>query len=85
MRDEIFGPILPLVEGRLDDAPGRPADKAAACAREDVAVRRWERRRAGALAGGMVPTAVPGLPFGGVSLSDPRSSQLADSYIWLLG
>lgn len=78
MRDEIFGPILPLVEVTgLDDAldfvNGRDAPLAVYVFTEDRATRRrWEREtRSGALDFGtpVLHLAVPGLPFGGVGAS----------------
>ncbi len=78
MRDEIFGPILPLVEvADLDDAlgfvTGRDKPLAAYVFSEDGSVRRrWERETSsGALAFGapVLHLTVPELPFGGVGES----------------
>ncbi|PRI10229.1 aldehyde dehydrogenase family protein [Leucobacter massiliensis] len=78
MREEIFGPILPLVAARdLDDAlafvTGRDKPLAAYVFTEDRAARdRWERETSsGGLAFGVpvMHLAVPGLPFGGVGES----------------
>ena len=78
MRDEIFGPILPLVAVRdLDDAlafvTGRDKPLAAYVFSDDAAVReRWERETSsGALGFGspVLHLSVPGLPFGGVGES----------------
>lgn len=78
MRDEIFGPILPLVEvADLDDAlrfvNGRDKPLAAYVFSEDGATRRrWESETSsGALAFGApaLHLTVPELPFGGVGES----------------
>ena len=78
MRDEIFGPILPLVEvDDLDDAlrfvTGRDKPLAAYVFSDDSAVRRrWERETSsGALAFGVpvMHLTAPELPFGGVGES----------------
>ena len=78
MRDEIFGPILPLVEvSGLDDALGfvtsRDKPLAAYVFSDDREVqRRWERETSSGALGINVPAlhlAVPELPFGGVGES----------------
>ncbi|MGO3147045.1 MAG: aldehyde dehydrogenase family protein [Leucobacter sp.] len=78
MRDEIFGPILPLIEvADLDDAlgfvSGRDRPLAAYVFSNDTAVRRrWERETSsGALNFGapVLHLSVPELPFGGVGAS----------------
>lgn len=82
MRDEIFGPILPLVEAAdLDDALGfvigRDKPLAAYVFSDDAETRRrWEAETSsGALAFGApaLHLAVPGLPFGGVGESGQGS------------
>ncbi|MCS3429377.1 aldehyde dehydrogenase family protein [Leucobacter aridicollis] len=78
MQEEIFGPILPLVEvSDLDDAlrfvTGRDKPLAAYVFSDDSAVRaRWERETSsGALAFGVpvMHLTAPELPFGGVGES----------------
>ena len=78
MRDEIFGPILPLIEvSDLDDALGfvnsRDRPLAAYVFSNDTAVRRrWESETSsGALNFGapVLHLSVPELPFGGVGAS----------------
>ncbi len=78
MRDEIFGPILPLVEVTdLDDAlgfvTGRDKPLAAYIFSEDRAVRaRWEAETSSGALGFGIPAlhlAAPELPFGGVGES----------------
>ncbi|MBN9612802.1 MAG: aldehyde dehydrogenase family protein, partial [Actinobacteria bacterium] len=78
MRDEIFGPILPLVEAEdLDDAltfvSGRDKPLAAYVFTEDATTRRrWETETSsGALTFGapVLHLTVPELPFGGVGES----------------
>ncbi|WP_336993033.1 aldehyde dehydrogenase family protein [Leucobacter sp. VD1] len=78
MRDEIFGPILPLVEvSDLDDAltvvTGRDKPLAAYVFSDSAAVRqRWERETSSGALGFGVPVlhlVVPELPFGGVGES----------------
>ena len=78
MRDEIFGPILPLVEvSDLDDAlgfvSGRDKPLAAYVFSDDRSVRaRWERETSsGALTfnAPIMHLTVPDLPFGGVGPS----------------
>lgn len=78
MQEEIFGPILPLVEvDDLDDAlsfvVGRDKPLAAYVFSDDAAVRaRWERETSsGALAFGVpvMHLTAPELPFGGVGES----------------
>lgn len=78
MRDEIFGPILPLVEvSGLDDAlafvAGREKPLAAYVFSERTAVRRrWERETSSGALGFDAPAlhlVVPELPFGGVGES----------------
>ena len=78
MRDEIFGPILPLVEVEsLDDAlsfvTGRDKPLAAYVFSQDSTVRgRWERETSsGALSfdAPIMHLTVPDLPFGGVGQS----------------
>lgn len=82
MRDEIFGPILPLVEvADLDDAIGFVAarDKPLAAyvfSDSTDARRRWERETSsGALTFGapVLHLTVPDLPFGGVGESGQGS------------
>lgn len=82
MRDEIFGPILPLVEtADLDDAlsfvAGRDKPLAAYVFSEDPQTRRrWERETSsGALTFGapILHLTVPDLPFGGVGASGQGS------------
>ena len=78
MRDEIFGPILPLVPVRdLDDAiafvASRDKPLAAYVFSDDPGVRqRWERETSSGALGFGAPVlhlSVPGLPFGGVGES----------------
>ena len=78
MQDEIFGPILPLVEvSGVDDAllmmNSRDKPLAAYVFSDDIAVRqRWERETSsGALNFGapVLHLSVPELPFGGVGAS----------------
>ena len=78
MRDEIFGPILPLVEvADLDDAlgfvTGRDKPLAAYVFSDDQAVRRrWERETSSGALNFGVPVlhlVAPELPFGGVGES----------------
>ncbi|MFT4231484.1 MAG: aldehyde dehydrogenase family protein [Leucobacter sp.] len=78
MRDEIFGPILPLVEvDGLDDAlgfvTGRDKPLAAYVFSDDAAVRRrWERETSSGALNFGVPVlhlVAPDLPFGGVGES----------------
>jgi aldehyde dehydrogenase (NAD+) len=78
MRDEIFGPILPLVEVEsLDDAlgfvTGRDKPLAAYVFSQDATVRRrWESETSsGALSfdAPIMHLTVPDLPFGGVGES----------------
>jgi aldehyde dehydrogenase (NAD+) len=78
MRDEIFGPILPLVEvSGLDDAlafvTGRDKPLAAYVFSDSAPVReRWERETSSGALGFGVPVlhlVAPELPFGGVGES----------------
>ena len=78
MREEIFGPILPLVEvSGIDDAIGLVRDRekplAAYVFSDDDAVRRrWERETSSGALGFGVPVLhliAPELPFGGVGES----------------
>ncbi|MHA3682838.1 aldehyde dehydrogenase family protein [Leucobacter sp. HY1908] len=78
MRDEIFGPILPLVEVDSLDAAiafvsGRDKPLAAYVFSDDARVRaRWERETSSGALGFGVPVlhlATPALPFGGVGES----------------
>lgn len=78
MRDEIFGPILPLIEvSGVDDAlafvSGRDKPLAAYVFSGDAAVRRrWEAETSSGALGFDVPAlhlVVPDLPFGGVGES----------------
>ena len=78
MRDEIFGPILPLIEvSGLDDAltfvTGREKPLAAYVFSENATVRRrWEHETSSGALGFDVPAlhlVVPDLPFGGVGQS----------------
>src|SRR5690606_23372549 len=82
MRDEIFGPILPLVEvDDLDDAlafvAGRDKPLAAYVFSDDATVRRrWQNETSsGALTFGapILHLSVPDLPFGGVGESGQGS------------
>lgn len=89
MRDEIFGPILPLVEvSDLDDAlgfvVGRDKPLAAYVFSDDPAVRRrWERdTSSGALTFGVpvLHLVAPELPFGGVGASGMGAYHGAQSF-----
>lgn len=82
MRDEIFGPILPLVEvasldAALEFVTARDKPLAAYVFSDDAAVRdRWERETSSGALGFGVPVlhlATPGLPFGGVGQSGSGS------------
>lgn len=82
MQDEIFGPILPLIEiesldAALEFVTARDKPLAAYVFSEDAAVRdRWERETSSGALGFGVPVlhlATPELPFGGVGESGTGS------------